>query len=453
MRAVVDRSRPTVNKNAIVVGGYRLLKVDTLDNRSISDQILDDIARGGAAGAGRRGGVHRLPPRHLQPAHHPGAGPGAARRLLPRRRQPGREPLGQHHRVPGLRPDHAQRARGALRARRPGFRHPPARLRSLRRGALQAADPQARRARRARLLQRRTTSRSTASSSSTASSTGWSMPSAPATRCSPMPRSPCSPTATPAIATILGTMAAACECECDGNIPVTPDDVRVEDRRRRAADGAALSVRPMRVVVAGLGVQGHKRRRIAGDDFVAAVDPVNPEARYRSIADVPLADYDAVLACIPDEPKIELLQLLPRATASTCWSKSRCGRSTTARSRARGAGAPQRRRLLHRLQSPLRAALRAHARPDRVGRARHDLFLPHVLRQRHGAAGARFRLARSGRRRAARSRLASARYLPVLVRRHRRRVRGRRARTASRTARPTTSSSHASTRGRASSWR
>ena len=35
----------------------------------------------------------------------------------------------------------------------------------------------------------------------------------------------------------------------------------------------------MRVVVAGLGVQGHKRRRIAGADFVAAVDPVNEDAR------------------------------------------------------------------------------------------------------------------------------------------------------------------------------
>ena len=30
-------TRPTTNKNAIVAGGYRLLKVDTLDNRSISD--------------------------------------------------------------------------------------------------------------------------------------------------------------------------------------------------------------------------------------------------------------------------------------------------------------------------------------------------------------------------------------------------------------------------------
>lgn len=43
VRAVIDTSRPTVNKNAIVVGGYRLLKVDTLDNRSISDAILDEI--------------------------------------------------------------------------------------------------------------------------------------------------------------------------------------------------------------------------------------------------------------------------------------------------------------------------------------------------------------------------------------------------------------------------
>lgn len=44
VRAVIDPSRPTVNKNAIVVGGYRLLKVDTLDNRSISDNILASIA-------------------------------------------------------------------------------------------------------------------------------------------------------------------------------------------------------------------------------------------------------------------------------------------------------------------------------------------------------------------------------------------------------------------------
>ena len=66
----------------------------------------------------------------------------------------------------------------------------------------------------------------------------------------------------------------------------------------------------MRVIVAGLGVQGHKRRRVAGPDFVAAVDPVNPEAQFRAIEDVPLGDYDAVLACIPDEPKAAMLGYL-----------------------------------------------------------------------------------------------------------------------------------------------
>ncbi|MFO1098095.1 MAG: Gfo/Idh/MocA family oxidoreductase [Xanthobacteraceae bacterium] len=63
----------------------------------------------------------------------------------------------------------------------------------------------------------------------------------------------------------------------------------------------------MRVIVVGLGVQGYKRRRFAGADFVAAVDPVNKEAEFRAIEDVPLHDYDAVLACIPDEPKNDTL--------------------------------------------------------------------------------------------------------------------------------------------------
>jgi scyllo-inositol 2-dehydrogenase (NADP+) len=63
----------------------------------------------------------------------------------------------------------------------------------------------------------------------------------------------------------------------------------------------------MRVIVVGLGVQGQKRRRFAGRDFVAAVDPVNPEADYRDAQDVRVDAYDAVLACIPDKPKFELL--------------------------------------------------------------------------------------------------------------------------------------------------
>src|SRR4029077_783731 len=64
----------------------------------------------------------------------------------------------------------------------------------------------------------------------------------------------------------------------------------------------------MRVVVAGLGVQGHKRRRFAGADYVASVDPANTGADYRSLQDVPVNLYDAVLACIPDEPKFDLVR-------------------------------------------------------------------------------------------------------------------------------------------------
>jgi len=43
-RAVIDPTRPTTNKNAFVCGDYRLLKVDIVDNRSISDHVLETIA-------------------------------------------------------------------------------------------------------------------------------------------------------------------------------------------------------------------------------------------------------------------------------------------------------------------------------------------------------------------------------------------------------------------------
>jgi len=43
---IIDETRPTTNKNAIVAdGGYRLLKVDTLDNRSISDRVVSQLQR------------------------------------------------------------------------------------------------------------------------------------------------------------------------------------------------------------------------------------------------------------------------------------------------------------------------------------------------------------------------------------------------------------------------
>ena len=44
VHAVVDPTRPTTNKNAFVADGYRLLKVDRVDNRAISDRQVQDLA-------------------------------------------------------------------------------------------------------------------------------------------------------------------------------------------------------------------------------------------------------------------------------------------------------------------------------------------------------------------------------------------------------------------------
>ena len=66
----------------------------------------------------------------------------------------------------------------------------------------------------------------------------------------------------------------------------------------------------MRVIVVGYGVQGRKRKAVAGSDCVAVVDPVATEARYRSLEEVSLDDYDAALVCTPDGPKAQLLSYL-----------------------------------------------------------------------------------------------------------------------------------------------
>jgi rfaE bifunctional protein kinase chain/domain len=41
--AIVDRTRPTVQKNVFVASGYRMLKVDKLDNRPISDKVVAQL--------------------------------------------------------------------------------------------------------------------------------------------------------------------------------------------------------------------------------------------------------------------------------------------------------------------------------------------------------------------------------------------------------------------------
>lgn len=43
IRPIIDNTRPTINKNSIISGDYRLLKIDTLDNRPISKEILNKL--------------------------------------------------------------------------------------------------------------------------------------------------------------------------------------------------------------------------------------------------------------------------------------------------------------------------------------------------------------------------------------------------------------------------
>jgi scyllo-inositol 2-dehydrogenase (NADP+) len=66
----------------------------------------------------------------------------------------------------------------------------------------------------------------------------------------------------------------------------------------------------MRMIVVGLGIQGHKRQAIAGKDVVANVDPYKPEADYKDIRDVPLNLYDGAFVCTPDQAKQEILEYL-----------------------------------------------------------------------------------------------------------------------------------------------
>ncbi|WOI11825.1 Gfo/Idh/MocA family oxidoreductase [Thalassospira lucentensis] len=66
----------------------------------------------------------------------------------------------------------------------------------------------------------------------------------------------------------------------------------------------------MRVIVVGLGIQGHKRRAVADSDVVAVVDPFHAEADFKSVMEVPLSSFDAALVCTPDEAKGTVLEHL-----------------------------------------------------------------------------------------------------------------------------------------------
>ena len=63
----------------------------------------------------------------------------------------------------------------------------------------------------------------------------------------------------------------------------------------------------MKAIVVGMGIQGVKRKKFLGKDFVFSVDKFK-KADYRSILEIPLNLYDAVFLCVPDKEKIKLIE-------------------------------------------------------------------------------------------------------------------------------------------------
>ena len=62
----------------------------------------------------------------------------------------------------------------------------------------------------------------------------------------------------------------------------------------------------MRAVIVGMGVQGNKRKKFLGKDFVYSVDKFK-KADFKSISEIPLNKFDTVFACVPDNQKLKIV--------------------------------------------------------------------------------------------------------------------------------------------------
>ena len=62
----------------------------------------------------------------------------------------------------------------------------------------------------------------------------------------------------------------------------------------------------MKAIIVGMGVQGNKRKKFLGKDFIYSVDKFK-KANFKSIYQVPLDKFDTVFACVPDKQKLEIV--------------------------------------------------------------------------------------------------------------------------------------------------
>ena len=224
-RAVVDPTRPTTQKNAIVAGGYRLLKVDTLDNRSISDEILASLRKTLAESPTdavvfsdfRHGIFNRRTIPQLIAAIPEGAYKVADSQVASRWGN-----ITDFRNFDLITPNERE-ARFALGDQDIGIRplastlYDTAQCRTLilklgERGVLTC----------------RSSDHNSLDSFVVVDSFAERVVDAVGAGDALLAYATLAKLAagSDTVATILGSMAAACECECDGNIPVTPDDVR-----------------------------------------------------------------------------------------------------------------------------------------------------------------------------------------------------------------------------------
>ena len=66
----------------------------------------------------------------------------------------------------------------------------------------------------------------------------------------------------------------------------------------------------MKIVIIGLGIQGHKRLLASSMDMILKVDPVVAACDFKSIYQVPLSEYDAAIVATPDALKFEIIKYL-----------------------------------------------------------------------------------------------------------------------------------------------
>jgi rfaE bifunctional protein kinase chain/domain len=224
-RAVIDGTRPTTNKNAIVAGGYRLLKVDTLDNRSISDEILASLRRTLAASTAdavvfsdfRHGIFNRRTIPQLIAAIPAGAYRVADSQVASRWGN-----ITDFRNFDLITPNERE-ARFALGDQDTGIRP----LASALYDSAQCKTLILKLGERG-VLTCRSSDHTSLDSFVVVDSFAESVIDAVGAGDALLAYATLAKVAacTDTIATVLGSMAAACECECDGNVPVTPQDVR-----------------------------------------------------------------------------------------------------------------------------------------------------------------------------------------------------------------------------------